>query len=64
MNGPEEARHADAGIAGGRGEGVVFVRGERVATVPEERLVDELFERLAGMAADGAGPAGAASSDA
>jgi len=64
VNGPEEARHADAGIAGGRGEGVVFVRGKRVATVPEERLVDELFERLAGMAVDGTGPAGAASPDA
>jgi len=49
VNGPEEARHADAGIAGGSGEGVVFVRGERVATVPEDRLVDELFERLEGM---------------
>jgi len=43
VNGPEEARRADFGIAGGRGEGVVFVAGRRAATVPEDRLVDELF---------------------
>ncbi len=46
VNGPEEARHADFGIAGGRGEGVLFVHGAKVATVPEERLVEALFERI------------------
>ncbi|MBM3147081.1 MAG: flavodoxin-dependent (E)-4-hydroxy-3-methylbut-2-enyl-diphosphate synthase [Actinobacteria bacterium] len=46
VNGPEEARHADFGIAGGSGEGVVFVRGERVAKVPEDWLVEELFARM------------------
>ena len=67
VNGPEEARHADFGIAGGRGEGVLFVHGAKVATVPEERLVEALFERIdaalespiaAGAAV--AGPAGSA----
>ena len=36
VNGPEEARHADFGIAAGRGEGVLFDHGE-VATLPEDR---------------------------
>ena len=46
VNGPEEARHADFGIAGGRGEGVVFAHGAKVATVPEEELVEALFARI------------------
>jgi (E)-4-hydroxy-3-methylbut-2-enyl-diphosphate synthase len=47
VNGPEEARHADFGIAAGRGEGVLFDHGERIAAVPPERLVDALFELIA-----------------
>ena len=43
VNGPEEARHADFGIAGGSGEGVVFAHGEKVATVREDELVETLF---------------------
>ena len=44
VNGPEEARHADYGIAAGSGEGVLFDHGERVGTLPEARLVDALLE--------------------
>ena len=43
VNGPEEARHADFGIAAGGGEGVLFDHGERVEALPEERLVDALL---------------------
>jgi (E)-4-hydroxy-3-methylbut-2-enyl-diphosphate synthase len=43
VNGPEEARHADYGIAAGAGEGVLFDHGERVATLPEGQLVDALL---------------------
>jgi (E)-4-hydroxy-3-methylbut-2-enyl-diphosphate synthase len=43
VNGPQEARHADFGIAAGSGEGVVFSHGEQVATVPEDELLDRLF---------------------
>ena len=43
VNGPGEARHADVGIAGGCGEGLLFQKGEIVAKVPEDRLVDELM---------------------
>jgi (E)-4-hydroxy-3-methylbut-2-enyl-diphosphate synthase len=43
VNGPGEASAADVGLAGGRGEGVLFRRGEIVKKVPEDKLVDELF---------------------
>lgn len=43
VNGPGEASAADVGLAGGRGEGVLFRKGEIVRKVPEDRLVDELF---------------------
>jgi (E)-4-hydroxy-3-methylbut-2-enyl-diphosphate synthase len=46
VNGPEEASHADFGIAAGAGEGYIFVHGERVATVFESGLVEALFERI------------------
>ena len=43
VNGPGEAREADVGVAGGRGEGLIFRKGEIVRKVPEERLLDELL---------------------
>ena len=43
VNGPGEARGADVGIAGGKGVGLVFRRGEVVRQVKEENLVEELF---------------------
>lgn len=44
VNGPGEARHADFGIAGGIGEGYVFKKGEIVAKVPENMLLEKLDE--------------------
>ena len=46
VNGPGEARHADVGIAGGKGEGVLFKCGEIVARVPEEELVPGLMKLI------------------
>ncbi len=46
VNGPGEARDADIGIAGGKGEGLVFRKGEIIAKVSEDKLVDALFEEL------------------
>lgn len=46
VNGPGEAREADFGIAGGVGEGLLFARGEIVAKVPEDGLVDELLKLI------------------
>ena len=47
VNGPGEASHADVGLAGGRGEGVLFKHGRIVANkVPEDRLVPELMKLI------------------
>ena len=44
VNGPGESREADYGIAGGKGEGLVFAHGEVIEKVPENKLVDRLIE--------------------
>ncbi len=46
VNGPGEAREADIGMAGGRGQGVIFRKGEVVKTVHETELVNELFAEI------------------
>ncbi len=46
VNGPGEAREADFGIAGGKGEGLLFIKGEIVKKVPENILVDELIKLI------------------
>ena len=43
VHGPGEAREADVGIAGGKGEGLIFRKGQILRKVPEDRLVDELM---------------------
>ena len=51
VNGPEEARHADYGIAAGAGEGWLFDHGERVEALPEAQLVDALLALVRGARA-------------
>lgn len=46
VNGPGEAREADIGIAGGKGEGLLIKKGEIVRKVPEEELLACLREEL------------------
>ena len=46
VNGPGEARGADYGVAGGKGKGVIFSRGETVKTVKEDRIVEELINTI------------------
>jgi len=46
VNGPGEARDADIGIAGGRGQGILFKNGELVRKIPEKQLVDELIREI------------------
>lgn len=46
VNGPGEAREADLGIAGGKGEGILFKKGEILRKVPEECLLSELKKEL------------------
>jgi (E)-4-hydroxy-3-methylbut-2-enyl-diphosphate synthase len=53
VNGPGEARDADLGIAAGRRRGHLFVRGQNVAVVPEDEMVDSLVEWAEYIAANG-----------
>lgn len=46
VNGPGEARDADIGIAGGKGEGLIFKKGEILRKVPEDKIVDELIKEI------------------
>jgi (E)-4-hydroxy-3-methylbut-2-enyl-diphosphate synthase len=46
VNGPGEARDADIGIAGGKGEGLIFVKGKPAIKVPESKLLDTFKEYL------------------
>ena len=49
VNGPGEAKEADVGIAGGRGQGILFKKGEVVEKLPEGDLVPRLLEEIALM---------------
>jgi (E)-4-hydroxy-3-methylbut-2-enyl-diphosphate synthase len=44
VNGPGEARDADLGIAAGNRRGHLFIKGQNVAVVPEDEMVDQLVE--------------------
>jgi len=46
VNGPGEAREADIGIAGGKGEAVLIKRGEIIRKIPESNIVSELIEEI------------------
>ncbi|MBM7868980.1 (E)-4-hydroxy-3-methylbut-2-enyl-diphosphate synthase [Clostridium pascui] len=46
VNGPGEAREADIGIAGGKGVGLIFKKGEMFKKVKEEDLVEELLKEI------------------
>ncbi len=50
VNGPGEAREADIGIAGARGEGLLFRHGEIVRKIPEDVLVKELKKEIDALA--------------
>ena len=52
VNGPGEAREADVGIAGGKGEGLVFRKGEILRKVSEAELVGELFREIDALLAE------------
>jgi (E)-4-hydroxy-3-methylbut-2-enyl-diphosphate synthase len=51
VNGPGEAREADLGIAGGKGQGLLFRKGEVVRKVPQDELADALVEEALLLAA-------------
>ncbi|MFB0533061.1 MAG: flavodoxin-dependent (E)-4-hydroxy-3-methylbut-2-enyl-diphosphate synthase [Desulfatiglandales bacterium] len=49
VNGPGEAREADIGIAGGRGQGTLFKKGRLIKKVPEADLARVLTEEVKKM---------------
>lgn len=46
VNGPGEAREADIGVAGGKGEGLIFKKGEILRKVPENLILEELKKEI------------------
>ena len=53
VNGPGEAREADLGIAGGRGKGHLFVKGQVIRVVPEADMVSALVEEAQRISVEG-----------
>ena len=49
VNGPGEAREADIGIAGGKGEALLFAKGEILGKITEEAVIPVLIEKLKEM---------------
>jgi (E)-4-hydroxy-3-methylbut-2-enyl-diphosphate synthase len=49
VNGPGEAKHADIGVAGGKGRGAIFRNGEVVATCAESELEETLMREIEKM---------------
>jgi len=52
VNGPGEAREADYGIAGGKGMGLLFRKGEIVARLPEHELLAALLQEIEAYVSD------------
>jgi (E)-4-hydroxy-3-methylbut-2-enyl-diphosphate synthase len=46
VNGIGEASHADFGITGAKNEGLIFAGGKPLRKVPQDSLVDALFEEI------------------
>jgi (E)-4-hydroxy-3-methylbut-2-enyl-diphosphate synthase len=49
VNGPGESRDADVGLAGGKGKGVIFRKGQVVRTVPEDQFLDAVLKEVASL---------------
>ncbi|HEY0753503.1 MAG TPA: flavodoxin-dependent (E)-4-hydroxy-3-methylbut-2-enyl-diphosphate synthase [Ktedonobacteraceae bacterium] len=49
VNGPGESRDADVGLAGGRGKGVIYRKGQVVKTVPESDFLAEVLKEIANL---------------
>ena len=46
VNGPGEAKRADIGCAGGKGQWVIFKKEEIIKTVPDEKIFEELVKEI------------------
>src|SRR5947199_1918022 len=54
VNGIGEASHADFGITGAKNEGLIFAGGKPLRKVPQDKLVEELFNEIDKSLAAGA----------
>jgi (E)-4-hydroxy-3-methylbut-2-enyl-diphosphate synthase len=52
VNGPGEARGAEIGVAGGKGIGLIFKKGEVIRKVPETQIVEALMEEVEKLVAE------------
>ena len=46
VNGPAEAKDADIGIAGGKGEALLFKKGQAIRKIKEENIIKEFKEEI------------------
>ena len=46
VNGPGEAKDADIGIAGGKGKFILFKKGEKIKTINEADVINELMQEI------------------
>ena len=46
VNGPGEAKEADLGIAGGKGEALIFKKGVPLRKIPEDKIIEELKKEI------------------
>jgi len=46
VNGPGEAKGADIGVAGGNGEGLIFLKGKKLKKVKQENILEELKRQI------------------
>ncbi len=46
VNGPGEAREADIGVAGGKGEALLFSHGNIICKIPEDKIIDTLISEV------------------
>ena len=53
VNGPGESRDADVGLAGGKGKGIIFRKGEVIRTVPEDQFLDAVLKEVASLLPEG-----------
>ena len=46
VNGPEEARRADIGVAGGKDSAILFKKGQIIKTIPQDKIIETLVEEI------------------
>lgn len=46
VNGPQEAKRADIGMAGGKESAILFKKGEIVKTIPQDKIIEVLKEEI------------------